>query len=82
LCCELLTHFLAFDIKASVYFLSDKGERKRAQSDMSNHFITQWQPLSLNALLEYKQSHDALGQGEFGHGQKPVWSGVTSLTAV
>ncbi|KAK2157576.1 hypothetical protein LSH36_188g00010 [Paralvinella palmiformis] len=60
----------------------DKGERKRAQSDMSNHFITQWQPLSLNALLEYKQSHDALGQGEFGHGQKPVWSGVTSLTAV
>lgn len=36
--------------------------------------LVPWQPLSLEALQQYKQSMDALGNGAFNTGAAPMWS--------
>ena len=33
-----------------------------------------WEPLSLNALLDYKKSAEAPGSGTFRNGQVPTWN--------
>nr|XP_002732340.1 PREDICTED: ankyrin repeat domain-containing protein 11-like [Saccoglossus kowalevskii] len=39
---------------------------------------TSWQPLTLNALTEYKPSFETSGQGSFRHGQDVLWKPILS----
>ncbi|XP_070559602.1 uncharacterized protein [Ptychodera flava] len=39
---------------------------------------TEWQPLTLNALTEYKPAFQAAGDGDFKHGQSDFWKPILS----
>lgn len=36
-------------------------------------YTSQWQPLSMNALTEYKTNVDAPGEGDFGLGRQKMF---------
>ncbi|KAL4226165.1 hypothetical protein ACF0H5_014152 [Mactra antiquata] len=39
-------------------------------------YTTQWQPLSMNALVEYKKQVSTVGEGEFHLGRTKMWSHI------
>ena len=53
-------------LSAPVTTASMRSERKKK--------VTSWEPLSLNALLEYKQGTEAPGSGKFRNGQISKWN--------
>ena len=42
------------------------------------HFRSEWQPLSLTALIEYKKQVEAEGEGDFQHGRMKMWPVVAT----
>lgn len=46
----------------------------RSSSELSQRVVKAWQPLSLDALVEYKEMMSVLGNGDFNHGGVPRWS--------
>ncbi|GFO01925.1 hypothetical protein PoB_002843000 [Plakobranchus ocellatus] len=59
------------------------GGSQMARSESAQHptmspshlseYETRWQPLSMHALIEYKEQLDAEGAGEFSQGRQPMW---------
>ena len=43
-------------------------------------YISQWEPLSMNALIEYTQKKEAEGEGEFNQGRPKMWSTQVKVT--
>jgi len=39
-------------------------------------FTSDWQPLSMHALVEYKKQVDTVGDGEFNLGRTKMWSQI------
>ncbi|XP_071082973.1 uncharacterized protein [Haliotis cracherodii] len=69
--------------------LSDPEERGSAQGlqrsttdttklDMIRRFTSDWQPLSMTALVEYKQQVATEGDGDFQHGRMTMWPVMSS----
>ena len=50
-----------------------EGQLLRYRSD--------WQPLSLTALVEYKRQVDTEGEGDFEHGRMKMWPVVASTSS-
>ncbi|CAH1266046.1 Hypp3297 [Branchiostoma lanceolatum] len=50
-------------------------------SDQDTSHRTEWQPLSLNAVAEYKEQRPAVGQGEFKFGMQPRWIVADSVAS-
>ncbi|XP_078595382.1 uncharacterized protein LOC144872761 isoform X2 [Branchiostoma floridae x Branchiostoma japonicum] len=50
-------------------------------SDQGTSHRTGWQPLSLNAVAEYKEQRPAVGQGEFKFGMQPRWIVADSVAS-
>ena len=42
--------------------------------DTSQLYTSQWQPLSMNALVEYKKQKQTNGDGKFRHGQHRMFA--------
>lgn len=51
-------------------------ERHRRYYD----YISQWEPLSMNALIEYTQKKEAEGVGEYNQGRPKMWSTQVKVT--
>ncbi|XP_046572049.1 uncharacterized protein LOC124280200 [Haliotis rubra] len=49
-----------------------------SKQDMIRRFTSDWQPLSMNALVEYKKEMATEGDGEFQHGRMKMWPVVMS----
>ena len=41
-------------------------------------FQSDWQPLSLTALIEYKKQVETEGEGDFQHGRMKMWPVVVA----
>ena len=65
LCCSRFKNLVSVDSPYSM---------PRRHSNMSHRLAGGWQPLSLTALMEYKEDMNAMGNGEFNHGSAPRWS--------
>lgn len=44
------------------------------------YYISQWEPLSMNALIEYTQKKEAEGVGEYNQGRPKMWSTEVKVT--
>jgi hypothetical protein len=68
-----------------VIFLS--GDRPSCQSapvpdrhQRYYDYVSQWEPLSMNALIEYTKRKEAEGVGEFNQGRPKMWSTQVKVT--
>lgn len=39
----------------------------------ANTFTSNWQPLSMHALIEYKKQKSTVGEGDFNFGRTKMW---------
>ena len=55
--------------------MSPSLERGRSAHTLMQlqRFQSDWQPLSLTALIEYKKQVDTEGEGDFQHGRMKMW---------
>ncbi|XP_076447477.1 uncharacterized protein LOC143284569 isoform X2 [Babylonia areolata] len=74
---------LDFSHPASSFSVPPSQERGRsAQTAMQLHrYRSDWQPLSMAALVEYKKQVETEGQGDFEHGRVKMWPATTSSVA-
>ncbi|XP_062585077.1 uncharacterized protein LOC134246736 isoform X2 [Saccostrea cucullata] len=43
-------------------------------------YVSQWEPLSMNALIEYTKKKEAEGAGEFNQGRPKMWTNQVKVT--
>ena len=43
-------------------------------------YVSQWEPLSMNALIEYTKRKEAEGAGEFNQGRPKMWNTQVKVT--
>ncbi|KAK7499466.1 hypothetical protein BaRGS_00009118 [Batillaria attramentaria] len=70
----------ALELSAPGSSISVPASRQRgmsARSEMLRRFQSEWQPLSMNALVEYKKQLDTVGEGDFEHGRMKMWPVVS-----
>ncbi|XP_064632381.1 uncharacterized protein LOC135490801 isoform X2 [Lineus longissimus] len=48
------------------------------QEEYLRKYTSTWEPLSLNALMEYKEVSRLSGQGDYRHGKTRMWSAATT----
>lgn len=61
-----------------IFFLSYLAPPRRQDGrKMQSHIQSEWQPLSMNALVEYKKALKAQGEGEFDNGRIKMWPVVS-----
>ncbi|KAL8612522.1 hypothetical protein ACOMHN_053776 [Nucella lapillus] len=74
---------LDFSHPSSSFSVPPSRERGRsAQAAVQlHHYSSDWQPLSMGALVEYKKQMDTEGEGEFEHGRVKMWPAVSSSVA-
>ncbi|KAK3589484.1 hypothetical protein CHS0354_030606 [Potamilus streckersoni] len=50
-----------------------------SKEQLMNNYVSGWEPLSMKALMEYKQKLDTVGVGEFNMGRTKMWSTLSAV---
>ncbi|KAL3852303.1 hypothetical protein ACJMK2_015962 [Sinanodonta woodiana] len=50
-----------------------------SKEHLMNNYVSGWEPLSMKALMEYKQKLDTIGVGEFNMGRTKMWSTLSAV---
>lgn len=69
---------LELSLPSSSFSVPESRERgKSARSEMLHRYRSDWQPLSMTALVEYKKQLETMGEGDFEHGRMKMWPVVS-----